>query len=240
MTNIQFNDKTNFYTNKLFELFNLSLPCHFSSHSSGNTIDVFITSSFIKPTSILTHPVSFSDHHLMQPSFSTNPIKLSFTVKVSTRSWPQLDEKLFIQLFSASSFNSSFFTDVDDFVFALDFLFTNTLNVLLPIKSFNYHFSSFKAPWFDGKCVTSKRTLRKLERSYSSSPSSSFHVLLLSHLSTYRFLHHSKHSNFSISFINSYSSSARWKNFNRILSKRFPPPFFSRFSWLFPQPDSFH
>ena len=63
--NIQFNIKTNFYTNKflkLLELFNLSQHCHFPSHSSGNTIDFLITASFIKPISILAHPVSFSDH----------------------------------------------------------------------------------------------------------------------------------------------------------------------------------
>ena len=97
--------------------------------------------------------------------------------------------------------------------------------MLLPIKSFTYRLSSFKAPWFDGECVTSKRTLRKLERSYRSFPSSSFHVLWLSHLSTYRSLLHSKHSNFLISSINSASSSSsRWKNLNRILSKQSPPP----------------
>ena len=151
------------------------------SHSSGNTIDFFITSSFIKPISIFAHPVSFSDHYFIQSFFPASPIKLFSTVKVSTRSWSQLDKTLFIQLLSASSFESSF-TDVDDFVLALDSLLTNTLNVFLPIKSFTYYLSSFQAPWFEGECVTSKRTLRKLERSYRSSPSSSSHVLWLSHL----------------------------------------------------------
>ena len=226
--NIQFNIKTNFYTNKfleLLELFNLSQHCHFPSHSSGKTIDFLITSSFIKPISILAHPVSFSDHYFIQSSFPASPIKLSSTVKVATRSWSQLDKTLFIQLLSASSFDSSSFTDVDDFVLALDSLLTNTLNVLLLNKSFTYRLSSFKAPWFDDECVTSKRTLRKLERSYRSSPSSFSHVLWLSHLSTYRSLLHSKHSNFLISSINSASS--RWKNLNRILSKQSPHPPFS-------------
>ena len=226
--NIQFNNKTNFYTNKfleLLELINLSQHCHFPSHSSGNTIDFFITSSFIKPISILAHPVSFSDHYLIQSSYPASSIKLSSTVKVSTRSWSQLDKTLFIQLFSASSFDSFSFINVDDFVLALDSLLTNTLNVLLYIKSFTYRLSSFEAPWFDGECVTSKRTLCKLERSYRSSPFFFFHVLWLSHLSAYCSLRHSKHSNFLISFINSASSfSSRWKNLNRILSKQSPPP----------------
>ena len=120
--NIQFNIKTNFYTNEfleLLELSNLSQHCHFASHSSGNTIDHFITSSFIKPISILTHPISFSDHYFIQPSFPANPIKFSSTVKVFTRSWSQLDKTLFIQLLSASSVDSSSFTDVDDFFLAL-------------------------------------------------------------------------------------------------------------------------
>ena len=112
--------------------------------------------------------------------------------------------------------NSSFFTDVDDFVLALKSLLSNTLNVLLPIKPFTY------------RCVTSKRTLRKLERSYRSSPSSFSHVLWLFHLSTYRSLLHSKNSNFLISSINSASFfSFRWKNHNRILSKQSPSPPFS-------------
>ena len=50
----------------------------------------------------------------------------------------------------------------------------------------------------------------------------------LSHLSTYRSLLHSKHSNFLISSINSASSSSsRWKNLNRIFFKQSPPPPFS-------------
>ena len=97
--------------------------------------------------------------------------------------------------------------------------------MLLPIKSFTYHLSSFKALWFDGECVSSKRTLRKLERSYRSSLSSSSHVLWLSHLPTYRSLPHSKCSNFLFSSIN--SSSSRWKKLNRVLSKQSPPPPFS-------------
>ena len=201
----------------------------FPSHSSGNTIDFFIASSFIKPISILAHPVSFFDHYLIQSSFPASPIKLSSTVKLSTRSWSQLAKTLFIQLLSAASFDSSSFTDVDDFVLVLDSLLTNTLNVLLPIKSFTCRLSSFKAPWFDGECVTSKRTLRKLERSYRSSPSSSSHVLWLSYPSTYCSLFHSKHSNFLIFSINSASSfSSQWKNLNRILSKLSLPPFSSQ------------
>ena len=135
--NIQFNIKTNFYTNEfleLLELSNLSQHCHFASHSSGNTIDHFITSSFIKPISILTHPISFSDHYFIQPSFPANPIKFSSTVKVFARSWSQLEKTLFIKILSASSVDSSSFTDIDDFVLALDSLLTDTLNVLLPLN----------------------------------------------------------------------------------------------------------
>ena len=36
--------------------------------------------------------------------------------------------------------------------------------MFFPIKFFTYHLFSFKAPCFDGECVTSKRTLLKLER----------------------------------------------------------------------------
>ena len=104
--NVQFNNKINFYTKKFLELFNHSQHCHFSSHSSGNTIDLFITSTFIKPISILAHPISFSDHHLIQSSFPTNPIKLSSIVKVSTRSWSQLDKTLFIQAYGAFLINN--------------------------------------------------------------------------------------------------------------------------------------
>ena len=97
------------------------------------------------------------------------------------------------------------------------------MNVLLPIKSFTYRLSSNKAPWFDGECVTPKLTLR----SYRSSPSSSFHVLWLSRLSTNRFLLHSIHSNFLISSINSvFSSPSRWQKLNRIHSKQSPLPSF--------------
>ena len=99
--------------------------------------------------------------------------------------------------------------------------------MLLSIKSSIYRLSSFKAPWFDGECVTSKCTLRKLERSYRFSPSS-FHVLWIFHLSTYRSLLHSKHSNFLISSINSSSfSSSRWKNLHSILSEKSSSPPFS-------------
>ena len=196
---------TNFWNFLNFSIFpnTVTFP-----HSSGNTIDFLITSSLIEPISIHAHPVSFSDLYLIQSSFPASPLKLFSTVKVSTRSWPQLDKTLFIQLLSAFSFDSSFFTDVDDFVLALNSLLTNNLNVLLPIKSFTYRLSSFEAPWFDGECVTSKRTLRKLERFYRSSPFSFSHVLWLFHLSTYRSLLHSNHSNFLISSINSASSSS--------------------------------
>ena len=225
--NIQFNIKTNFYTNKfleLLELFNLSQHCHFPSHSSATPLIFSSHHPLSNPLVFLLTQSPF----LITTSFPASPNKLSSTVKGSTRSWSQLNKTLFIQLLSASSFDSSSFTDLDDFVLALNSLLTNTLNVLLPIKSFTYHLSSFKAPWFDGERVTSKRTLRKLERSYRSSPSSSSHVLWLSHLSTYRSLLHSKHSNFFISSINSASSSSsRWQNLNRILSKQSPPPPFS-------------
>ena len=79
---------------ELLELFNLSQHCHFPSHSSGNTIDFLITSSFINPISILADPVFFSDHYFIQSSFLSSPIKLSSTVKVSTRSWSQFDKTL--------------------------------------------------------------------------------------------------------------------------------------------------
>ena len=107
--NIQFNNKTNLYIKKFLELFNLSQHCNFPSHSSSITINLFTTSSLIKPMSIPAHPVSFSDHYLIQSCFPTKPIRLFSTVKVSTCSWYQLGKKLFIQLLHA------FFTDVDDF-----------------------------------------------------------------------------------------------------------------------------
>ena len=198
-----------------------------SSHSSSNTIDLFITSSFIKPIVFLLtqYPslITILFNLLSLPTPLNSPLLQRYLLSLGFNL-----TKHFIQLLSASSFDSFSFTDVDDFVFALDSLFTNTLNVLLPIKAFTYHLSSFKALWFDGERVTSKRTLRKLKRSYRSSPSSSSHVLWLSHPSTYRSLLHTKHSNFLICYINSASSSSfRWKNLNRIFSKQSPPPPFS-------------
>ena len=117
-------------------------------------------------------------------------------------------------------------------VLALDSLLNNTLNGLLPIKSFTSRLSSFKAPWLDGECISSKRTFRKPERSYRFSHSSFFHDLWLSHLATYRSILRYKHSNFcyffyQLCFFFISLEKSQSNSFKTILSSSF---FFSRFS----------
>ena len=96
--------------------------------------------------------------------------------------------------------------------------------MLLPIKSFTYRLSSFKTPWFDGKCITSKRTYASLNVLIVTLPLLPLMFFWHSHLSTYRSLFHSKHSNFFSSINSASPSSSRWKNLNRILFKQSPPP----------------
>ena len=110
---------------------------NFWTFSNFSIFPNIIPFSLIPPAT----PLIFSSHNLLSnplvflltqsPSLITILCNLLFLP--TPLNSPLLDKTLFIQLLSASFFDSSSFTDVDDFVFALDSLLTNTLNVLLPL-----------------------------------------------------------------------------------------------------------
>ena len=117
--NISHNNKLNPYSLKLdyiFDLFNLTQHDHFPTHTAGNTLDYIISSSFTKP-SISAESVPFSDHSLINHSF-TIPSFPVVHFKINKRLWSTFNKDSFIIFFSQSSFDLLSFSDPNLFLTA--------------------------------------------------------------------------------------------------------------------------
>ena len=113
------NNKLNPYSLKLdyiFDLFNLTQHAHFPTHTAGNTLDYIISSSFTKP-SISAESVPFSDHSLINHSF-TIPSFPVVHFKINKRLWSTFNKDSFIIFFSQSSFDLLSFSDPNLFLTA--------------------------------------------------------------------------------------------------------------------------
>ena len=110
--NISHNNKVHSYSSKIdsiFDLFNFTQHAHFPTHTAGNTLDYIISSSFTKP-SISAESVPFSDHSLINHSFTIPSFPISH-FKLNNRPWSKIKTDSFINSFFQSSLDPLSFSD---------------------------------------------------------------------------------------------------------------------------------
>ena len=213
--------------------FNLSQHCNFPTHKLGNTLDIIISSSFTNINNLNSELFHFSDHYFI--SF-TIPLSQPLTNSSSTiikRSWTNFDKISFTNLFLSSGFSSTSFSDVDAFMNEFNSTISSLLDILAPFKSFRYRLTSRKAPWFDHDCILLKQSVRKSERVYRSTISTSSWYEWKTCPKSYRTLLFDKNSSYLRQSIISLSNSKnRWSSLSKLLNKNSPPPSFSPDDYL--------
>ena len=214
--NIPLNKPADPYVSQFLEIlstFNLSQHCNFPTHKLGNTLDLIISSSFTNINNLNSELFHFSDHYFI--SF-TIPLSQPLTNSSSTiikRSWTNFDKISFTNLFLSSGFSSTSFSDVDAFMSEFNSTISSLLDILAPFKSFRYRLTSRKAPWFDHDCILLKQSVRKSERVFRSTLSTSSWYEWKTCLKSYRTLLFDKHSSYLRQSIISLSNSKnRWSS----------------------------
>ena len=142
------------------------------THTHGGILDVIITRSDCPINSLMVDPPSISDHG---PVSCTLPFALPgppvFTTRL-VRGWRKLDRDQFRAALSTSLLcqDDDFYTGMD--AASLFQLYEDTLRDLLdslvPRHSVKSR-SNLASPWFDEKCRSVKRNVRRLERCYRQS-----------------------------------------------------------------------